>query len=352
MVRASASFPLILSCLVGLRCGPPPPPAPVVDPDEQAAVTAQLRARDDLGAQLAAAEPRHREACEFRVGDCRLDAAEQRKAALRVRSRPACSALSDADAEACAARALIAEGELDALRASLEGDRRCLAAIAACVADLEERAAEAERQRVMGERRAHAEAAPTMVEQRRELVLAAGRVEYVRGTLPPAAEAACRELPERAACEAEVDAAEQTLQAVLGTEGADFSAAVALDALARRYRVALGCPAIELACLDRTLTGYGRTPQTDAARQRVFALLAERQRLRAELSSRSAQSCVDVSLAEKMPRVVESYRQFVRQSGEYFLLQLHVSFAALYREEIACLKRLRDARRRPSATTG
>ncbi len=352
MARASASFPLILSCLVSLHCGPPPPPLSVVDPDEQAAATAQLRARDELAAQLAAAEPRHREACEFRVGDCLLDAAEQREEALQVGSRPACSALSDADAEACAVRALIAEGELEALRASLERDRRCLAEIVACVTDLEARAAGAERQRVIDERRAHAEAAPSMVEQRRELVLAEGRLEYVRGTLPPAAEAACRDLPERAACAAEVDAAEQTLQAVLGGEAAGFSAAAALDALARRYRVALGCPAIELACLDRTLTGFGRTSQTDAARQRVFDLLVERQRLRAELSPRSAQSCIDVSLAEKMPRVVESYRQFVRQPGEYFLLQLHVSFATLYREEIACLKRLRDARRRAPATTG
>lgn len=62
------------------------------------------------------------------------------------------------------------------------------------------------------------------------------------------------------------------------------------------------------------------------------------------------QSCVEVSLAEDMPRVKEACRQFTRQPGAYFLSQLHVVFAAPYRAENARLQRLSDARRRPPIT--
>jgi hypothetical protein len=162
--------------------------------------------------------------------------------------------------------------------------------------------------------------------------------------LPPAAEGACQELPERAACEDRTAAAAEELDALLAAPAGDYSESAAAAGLERWQQSALDCPMVELGCLDRTLAAYGATPQTDTARKRVFDLLAERQRLQGELSKRTAQSCVDVSLAEDMPRVVESYRQFVRQPGEYFMLQLHLSFVALYRSENACLKRLAAAK--------
>ncbi|HOU90983.1 MAG TPA: hypothetical protein PLU22_08055, partial [Polyangiaceae bacterium] len=131
---------------------------------------------------------------------------------------------------------------------------------------------------------------------------------------------------------------------------AEYSEATAVDTPTQVHQAEHRRPALELARLDRTLAGYGGTSRTDAARQRVFDLLAERQHPRAELPPRTVQSCVEVSLAEDTPRVKETYRQFTRQPGASFLSQLHVAFAALCRAENSCLQRLSDARRRLAIT--
>lgn len=333
--------------LFALACRSPVPAAVAVDPAVKEDYEAQARRHERLAKRLSEVDAKRREACEFQVGDCLLIVADQYRDLMDVDRPPACVGLPRGEAtSACVERELVAAGEIEGFRVHHAASARCLEGVMTCVEELARKEAESERQRLIEERSERIDALPLLADQRRERVLMAGRVEYVRGTLPAAAEGACTELPERAACEARVKELEAEVTEVLGRDAADYSEEAAIAAVTRLNESALECPGHELRCLDRTLAGYGATRQTDAARERVFALLAERERLRRELAARTAQSCVDVALADHMPRVVESYRRYSRQHGEYFTLQLHYAFAALYRAENACLQRLGKARHR------
>ncbi|MBN2191769.1 MAG: hypothetical protein JW751_03040 [Polyangiaceae bacterium] len=337
---------LLLAPFVVLACSTKPSPPPrTVDPAVQVEIAEQVRLRDGLMAKLVAADQKLRQSCEFQVGDCLLTSAEQRDAILDPERFPECNAVPSGESERCVEERLLSTGGSRELRAFHQDENRCLTGIAECITRLEDRAANDERQRVIAERRGQIEALPAVTEQQQELTLWEGRLEYVRGTLPPDADGVCSELPERAACETKAAAMGEEVDALLAADEGSYSQEAVLAALTRHTVAAAACPAVELACLNQTLTGYGGTSQTVAAQEKVFDLLAQRQRLRAALSPRTAKSCIDVSLAQDMPRVVESYRQFARQRGEYFLLQLNNSFAALYRKENACLTRLGDAKR-------
>ena len=335
-MRPLASLAIVLAT----GCTPGLPEATGADPQAQAELQARAERVAELETALEEADPKIREACEFKAGDCLMELRDKRRELVRGRTFLECEAHGDATQKArCEERNLLDRGETEALDRYYDYQTWCLSGMEECIAELVARAKSDAHGAMVQKRRDQFFSAELARGLELDLRIAEEQLAYARTTLPPVADEACRDLATVTRCRKKAADQVAMLEQLLALPEADYDPERAEALLREAKATDIECVDLEKRCVAAELTKYGASKASEALMQDNFDLVAERQRLREQLDPATAEACLGEGQTKYGPYIVENYRQYARQRVEYFRIQMHRAFANVHRAQIACLKR-------------
>jgi len=330
----SLAFVLVTGCTPGL------PEARVSDPQAQAELQARAEHVEKLEAKLEESDPKIREACEFKAGDCLMELRDKRRELVRGRTFLECEAYGNATQKArCEEQNLLDRGETEALDRYYDYQTWCLSGMEKCIVELVEQAKSDAHGAMVQKRRDEFFSAELARGLELDLRIAEEQLAYARITLPPVADDACLDLASVKRCRKNSADQVTELEQHLALPQAEYEPERAEALLRRAKATDIECVDLEKQCVAEELTKYGATKATEALMQENFKLVAERQRLQEQLDPATAQACMGEGQTKYAPYIVENYRQYAKQRVEYFRIQMHRAFANVHRAQIACLKR-------------
>ncbi len=315
-------------------------PEPTGDPGGQAALQQRAKEVEQLKAALGEADPKIREACEFKAGDCLMELRDKRRNLVRGRTFLECEAYGyAAEKSRCEEQKLLERGEAEAIEAYYDYQTWCLSGMSDCIAELVEQAKRDAHGAMVEKRRAAFFSAELATSLETKLRIAEEQLAYARTTLPPTADGVCQDLPAVTECQQKSVAAVTRLEEYLALPEAEYEAARANELLEQAKQSETECVALEERCVVKELEQHGATAATRALLQENYDLITERQQLRESLDPATADACIRDGQTEYAPYILENYRQYARRRIEYFRIQMHRAFARVHRAQIDCMKR-------------
>lgn len=306
------------------------------NPAAERRLATAIQAQERLEADLSAVPERDREACEFRVGDCMQEVADQRQSLLEGEGMWSCKALPEPSSQTkCIADELSQHGKQAAVASYYEYEQTCTRQILACTADLAAASQASALETRFRARLDQVQAMPQARASQNQLEAKKAELAYLRTTLPPDASAVCDQSAEREQCEHAGDAKERTIETELRRDEADLEHAAAMHSEVETARAA--CYEPEIACLTDALGRYGLLPEARKMINRNFTLLEKRQELASRVSPRYRAGCMTRPTAAQQGRIVGAYVKYAHEPVLFFRTQLDKEFAALHEAQIACL---------------
>jgi hypothetical protein len=334
MYRLLAFVVLLTPC-----CTPRLPPR-LDDPEARAKLQERAAEVSRLESQLNQADPKIREACEFKAGDCLMELRDKRRDLVRGRTFLECEAESDPEPKArCEEEKLLERGEADSIDRYYDYQVWCLTGMSGCIVELEEKAKQDAHRTMVAERRAAFFSGELARSLELDLRVAEEKLAYLRTTLPPVADAVCQQVDEVTECRKLSAATVARLEEHLALPQDRYDPTRAEELLREARRRDLECVDIEQRCVAEELKGHGATDHTRALLEENYQLVDRRQRLRAQLDPSVGDACIREGQTEYAPYILENYRQYARQRVEYFRIQMHRAFARVHRSQIECLER-------------
>lgn len=315
--------------------------AQATDPETRAALAQLAEQVSRMRVHLDAADPKHREACEFRAGDCLMELRDKRKELLRGRTFLECDAATDREKKArCEEDKLLDRGESAEVDRYYDYTRWCLGGMDECIVDLERRAGEEAQRELVEQRRARFFGSPLAAELELALTVADSRLEYVRSTLPPAADGLCRDLPAVAACRERGIASMAEVESYLTRGPDEYEEQTAEGLLRQTKQTEVECVALEQTCIVEQLATYGETDESRPLLDQNLALVAERTRLLAGVDPAAGQQCLAAGRAPQEAYIAANAAQYARRQVAYFRIQLARAFLKVHKAQLECLTRL------------
>ncbi len=333
MRTTTAALLLVLS-----SCAPKPV-AQVVTPEEHARLEKLCSSADEVRSRLAKADLDTRKTCELREGDCMLDLQDERDALVQGRSFQECESASERDAQAsCEERAILEQGEGEALSRYYDYYMKCFGGVASCIAKVEDQREAAELAELIENRRKLFLSSELARELELKQKVAKAQMQYARTTLPPAGDAVCQDLPEVKKCEQRGVEAMKALDEYLTLPPKNYDDQEAEQHLEQAKQAEIECVTIEQDCVIEELGKYGATTRTRDLLRQNFELLETRQKLQSETESAVSDQCLQQGQAEHAAYIIANYGQYSRQPVEYFRVQMHRAFAKVHQAQISCIR--------------
>jgi hypothetical protein len=330
-------FVLLLAIAPGCTPGLP---ESVADPEARAKLQERAEELTHLEQALEAADPKIREACEFRAGDCLMELRDKRRELVRGRTFLECEAEGYAEKKArCEEEKLLERGEADSIEAFYDYQIWCLSGMNECIADQVEQAKLDAHRAMVEKRRAAFFGTELARDLETEVRVAEEQLAYARTTLPPIADTVCQDLRTVATCQQRSVDAVTELEEYLALPAAEYGAERAEELLKQAKATDIECVQVERKCVEAELEQHGATTATRALMQQNYELVERRQRLRERIDPGKAEACIREGQTEHAPYILENYRQYARQRIEYFRVQMHRAFARVHRAQIQCLER-------------
>lgn len=311
------------------------------DPASEQKLVKALARWDEQSAALEAKPKALQKKCEIVVGDCLLTANQKRDEMVFKHSTDVCRQKPDSDAEArCVADELVAQGQAKPAADYYSFKNICLDKMLACTNDMETKLAERARQERVKERRADLYNSGEALALDSEVAFAKESVNYLRSTLPPRGDGACKEMEEFPTCEQRVKELDESVEAALGVEESAYS----LDEVLHLYEAArteeASCYEPEFACLKNKVKAYGATYHTEKLLQRNLDSLETRAQLVTHMSASTSKQCLDSAQAKYAPKIIKTYQIYAKQTVMFFRSQLHRAFLSMHQDQVACLKKV------------
>lgn len=328
----------LLACSILAACTSKQATTPVYNPEAVKQFNDVFAQRNTLSSRWDGAKPEHRQFCETRAGECRMQVNDQRDDLISSHPMPRCRAQPDSDHEArCIADELVKLGTPEAGTKYYKADLWCLERMTQCVAKHQETLAEEARVARIIERRNSIEVSPQGVAWRSRVAAAAEKVKYIRATMPPDADGECQQVSENVDCDTSITRHNAEFEGELAKLESDYDQKKATKLYEKLTTVEASCYEPELKCLAKAVSKYGETNESRRWLQRNFDLLDKRQRLIEKAGDGPAKPCLDSGIASHQAEIVQSYRAYVREPVLFFRTQLHRSFFAMHKSQIDCL---------------
>lgn len=312
---------------------------PSAPPPEETLKLKSLLIRQDASlSEWRAAKPAFQEACEVKVGDCRLLVGEKREEFLRRQGIATCK-VPDADQEArCIADYRLKRGDINATLEYFTTAEWCLDQMLACIKDeLEKSAADAKvSQALAREREVERGTAGTLAHAR--IGHLSEKINYLRATLPPDADHECAKLQDRGDCVAQAQASLPKLREEYEKSDSDFDAKRASQIYETETMEEAKCYAPEFECLNSRLEKYGEMAESRVVLDQVFATLEKRQQLVEKVGFGASVPCIDATTSDHQQEIIKAYQAYAREPVLYFRMQLHRAFLSLHRAQVSCLQ--------------
>ena len=288
----------------------------------------------ELLAELSSAPTNQLEACRSSSGDCLLQVAESRGRLVSAFRLDACESAPTPETKSrCVTEQLEHAGHPHDLADYFALESWCFRQLSQCTHAKAEEARKAALDARFVARKQDVERAPEAIAARGAVALSRARIEYLRATLPPNAQV----------CQANSDApchGVESSQRELddGLRADDFDSARAVSRYVAAREAEASCQTSELDCLSDALASFGVFPEARKVVDRNLALLAERQKLLAQVSEEAGQHCLSSSQKQHQAGIVSAYVAYAHEQVLYFRMQLDKSFAELHEDELSCLR--------------
>jgi hypothetical protein len=323
--------------LLSVACGGGEPQAASAT-EARAKLQRESAAREASLRKLAGADPAMREQCETVGADCAILVKERRDTLYEGHHFYMCATVDDPERrDRCQEDVLVQAGEVSEVAEYYAYANWCSSSVTQCIADLEQKAADAARQEKIAKRKVTLTTAPAAADLQAQLDAAEQGLAFVRQTLPPSADSLCRELPGAKECQARAEQAQAELDAYLQKPDAEYDEKTAAGLYEKARQSEASCPKVEFDCLSEKLGDFGATAQTRQELAKNLALIAKRERLRGTVDGELAEQCVADGTSRNQARIVELYAQYAQQPITYFCLQLQRAFLAVHEYQVRCM---------------
>lgn len=333
----------VVVALIG--CASPPPPPKVSAPPRDLAGEKQLAQvqseREETEAKLAAVEPRDRERCGFRVGDCQIEVKEQRDELMESENLAECRVMEDGSSDGsnvtrCMADGLVKRNKQGALAAFYSTDVRCMQTVLACTDGLRRDARDAAAVVRAGVRERELVAMPRGAAATNSVTVADDEIAYLRATLPPSVSEACPPDAAHARCLKEAEGYQDKFEAELDKD--EFDRGTALNLLESHAKAYSRCSEPEIACLSKTLEAHGLYPEAKKWVARNFDALQRRQEVGARVAPKARSRCLLEASKTHQDRIVSAYVAYARENVLFFRMQLDKAFLGMHESQLTCLQ--------------
>jgi hypothetical protein len=320
--------------LLGCAAGNEPPAAPATAPSHLS--LQQVRsAHTDVLKRLADTPAPQVESCRATQGDCLFQVSDSRARLVgRLRLSPCDNSADFQTTSSCITSQLEGAGRSGELTEYLSVENWCFNQLLVCT----QAKAEAARQtaveaRYLTRKRELEDKSETR-DARSAVSLTRARIEYLRATLPPAAEV-CKPADDVEACDERVEVSRTVLDKSLREDDYDAAAALASSVAAERAEDA--CVRPELECLSTAVRSYGVFPESKKWVERNLELLSRRQELLGRVSPGSQNRCVAGVQQEHQASIVAAYVAYAHEPVLYYRTQLDKAFLVLHEAQVSCL---------------
>ena len=317
-------------------CASQEAPPPKAEPPKE--LPKLLEQKTALTQQWGAVDETIRSRCEMSDGDCMMEVREQRHELLSIHTYPACDTEHGDKKEQCEENLAAKQGMGKEIASYYQFHNRCMTQMVACTARLEAQAEEKMRVARAETRYGQIKAIGASESALVESLTAKEGVAYLRSTLPPQEEGACKEMPEVASCFAATKESDKAIKSELMKEDGEFDESQTASMYQDARNAEAQCYDPEFSCLIDHTRKYGGSPETQRTLKANIEIIKQRERLSLRVAPAAAEQCKAAAVAKHQQSVISAYLTYTKQPVLFFRRKLHGAFLKLHEDQVACLR--------------